>query len=374
MKKFRLSTIIGTRPEIIRLQAILSLFDKDFDHRIIHTGQNFDASLSSNFFTELGIRNPDLMLNCSNESLGSFLGDLFPKIEDEFLKNRPDAILILGDTNSALVAIQARRMGIPVYHLEAGNRSFDINVPEEINRKIVDHCSDFNLCYTEHARRNLIAEGLHPRMIGVIGSPLKEVITNFSNRLDKSDALKDNNLETSKYFLVSLHRAENVDSEVRLRQIVDTLNAIANKYELPILVSTHPRTRIKLKSANLAFHELIAFHEPFGFIDYLRLQKSAKVVISDSGSVSEESAILGFPAITIRNSIERPEAIESGVLILSGIESPSVLSSIESAITGKPAASIPNEYLITDTAQRVSRFIQSTLPNYSFWTGRRELE
>jgi UDP-N-acetylglucosamine 2-epimerase (non-hydrolysing) len=265
-------------------------------------------------------------------------------------------------------------MGIPVYHLEAGNRSFDINVPEEINRKIVDHCSDFNLCYTEHARRNLIAEGLHPRMIGVIGSPLNEVITNFSNRLDKSDALKDNNLETSKYFLVSLHRAENVDSEVRLRQIVDTLSAIANKYELPILVSTHPRTRIKLKSANLAFHELIAFHEPFGFIDYLRLQKSAKVVISDSGSVSEESAILGFPAITIRNSIERPEAIESGVLILSGIESNSVLSSIESAITGKPAASIPNEYLITDTAQRVSRFIQSTLPNYSFWTGRRELE
>jgi UDP-N-acetylglucosamine 2-epimerase (non-hydrolysing) len=374
MKKFRLSTIIGTRPEIIRLQAILSLFDKDFDHRIIHTGQNFDASLSSNFFTELGIRNPDLMLNCSNESLGSFLGDLFPKIEEEFLKNRPDAILILGDTNSSLVAIQARRMGIPVYHLEAGNRSFDINVPEEINRKIVDHCSDFNLCYTEHARRNLIAEGLHPRMIGVIGSPLNEVIKNFSNRLDKSHALKDNNLETSKYFLVSLHRAENVDSEVRLRQIFDTLNAIADKYELPILVSTHPRTRIKLNSAKLAFHELISFHEPFGFIDYLRLQKSAKVVISDSGSVSEESAILGFPAITIRNSIERPEAIESGVLILSGIESNSVLSSIESAIIGKPAASIPSEYLITDTAQRVSRFVQSTLPNYSFWTGRRELE
>jgi len=374
MKKFRLSTIIGTRPEIIRLQAILSLFDKDFDHRIIHTGQNFDASLSSNFFTELGIRNPDLMLNCSNESLGSFLGDLFPKIEEEFLKNRPDAILILGDTNSSLVAIQARRMGIPVYHLEAGNRSFDINVPEEINRKIVDHCSDFNLCYTEHARRNLIAEGLHPRMIGVIGSPLNEVIKNFSNRLDKSHALKDNNLETSKYFLVSLHRAENVDSEVRLRQIFDTLNAIADKYELPILVSTHPRTRIKLNSAKLAFHELISFHEPFGFIDYLRLQKSAKVVISDSGSISEESAILGFPAITIRNSIERPEAIESGVLILSGIESNSVLSSIESAIIGKPAASIPSEYLITDTAQRVSRFVQSTLPNYSFWTGRRELE
>jgi UDP-N-acetylglucosamine 2-epimerase (non-hydrolysing) len=374
MKKMKITTIIGTRPEIIRLQAILSLFDKDFDHRIVHTGQNFDAALSDNFFTELGIRNPDLMLNCSNESLGNFLGDLFPNIEEEFLKNRPDAILILGDTNSSLVSIQARRMGIPVYHLEAGNRSFDINVPEEINRKVVDHCSDFNLCYTEHARRNLIAEGLHPRMIGVIGSPLKEVITNFVKRLEKSDALKDNNLEVSKYFLVSLHRAENVDSTIRLKQIVDSLNAIAEKYKFPILVSTHPRTKARLKSTDLVIHKLLTFHEPFGFVDYLCLQKNSKAVISDSGSVSEESAILGFPAITIRNSIERPEAIEAGVLILSGIESNSVLTSIESVINGNSAASIPNEYTITDSAQRVSRFIQSTLPNYSFWTGRRELE
>jgi UDP-N-acetylglucosamine 2-epimerase (non-hydrolysing) len=374
MKKMKITTIIGTRPEIIRLQAILSLLDKDFDHRVVHTGQNFDATLSGNFFAELGIRIPDLMLSCSNESLGNFLGDLFPKVEQEFLKNRPDAILILGDTNSSLVSIQARRMGIPVYHLEAGNRSFDINVPEEINRKVVDHCSDFNLCYTEHARRNLIAEGLHPRMIGVIGSPLREVITNFVSRLDKSNALEQNNLEVSKYFLVSLHRQENVDSTNRLKQVMDSLNAIAEKYQFPILVSTHPRTKAKLKFANLAFHKLITFHEPFGFVDYLSLQKNAKVVISDSGSVSEESAILDFPAITIRNSIERPEAIEAGVLILSGLESNSVLNSIESVINGNSAASIPNEYTITDSAQRVSRFIQSTLPNYSFWTGRRELE
>jgi UDP-N-acetylglucosamine 2-epimerase (non-hydrolysing) len=374
MKKLKIATIIGTRPEIIRLQAVISLFDIDFDQRIIHTGQNFDATLSGNFFAELGIRSPDLMLNCSNDSLGSFLGDLFPKIEKEFAANRPDAILILGDTNSSLVSIQERRMGIPVYHLEAGNRSFDINVPEEINRKVVDHCSDFNLCYTEHARRNLIAEGLHPRMISVIGSPMKEVISNFIEQIDDSAALKTNNLEVSNYFLVSLHRQENVDDPLRLKMLMDSLNAIADQYQLPILVSTHPRTKAKLKLANLHIHKHVKFHEPFGFVDYLNLQKNSKAVISDSGSVSEESAILGFPAITTRNSIERPEAIETGVLILAGLDSNSVLNAIESIINGKVASRVPDEYLITDTSQRVSRFIQSTLPNYHFWTGRRELE
>jgi UDP-N-acetylglucosamine 2-epimerase len=374
MKKLKITTIIGTRPEIIRLQAVITLFDKDFEHRIVHTGQNFDATLSANFFTELGIRSPDLMLNCSSESLGSFLGELFPKIEQEFLANRPDAILILGDTNSSLVSIQARRMGIPVYHLEAGNRSFDINVPEEINRRVVDHCSDFNLCYTEHARRNLIAEGLHPRMISVIGSPMQEVISNFVDQIDASKVLQDNELEVSEYFIVSLHRQENVDDPVRLKMLIDSLEAIADKYQMPILVSTHPRTKAKLKSANLSQHKFISFYEPFGFIDYLCLQKNAKAVISDSGSVSEEASILGFPAITTRNSIERPEAIEAGVLILTGLDVISILNGLESILNGKPAMRIPSEYTIPDSAQRVSRFIQSTLPNYHFWTGRRELE
>jgi UDP-N-acetylglucosamine 2-epimerase (non-hydrolysing) len=314
------------------------------------------------------------MLNCSSESLGSFLGELFPKIEQEFLANRPDAILILGDTNSSLVSIQARRMGIPVYHLEAGNRSFDINVPEEINRRVVDHCSDFNLCYTEHARRNLIAEGLHPRMISVIGSPMQEVISNFVDQIDASKVLQDNELEVSEYFIVSLHRQENVDDPVRLKMLIDSLEAIADKYQMPILVSTHPRTKAKLKSANLSQHKFISFYEPFGFIDYLCLQKNAKAVISDSGSVSEEASILGFPAITTRNSIERPEAIEAGVLILTGLDVISILNGLESILNGKPAMRIPSEYTIPDSAQRVSRFIQSTLPNYHFWTGRRELE
>jgi UDP-N-acetylglucosamine 2-epimerase len=373
MKKLKLTTIIGTRPEIIRLQAIISLFDIDFEQRIVHTGQNYDATLSSNFFTELGIRNPDLMLNCSNESLGKFLGDLFPKIEQEFMANKPDAIVILGDTNSSLVSIQAKRIGIPVYHLEAGNRSFDTNVPEEINRKVVDHSSDFNLCYTEHARRNLMSEGLHPRMTSVIGSPMREVISNFADQIDNSNVLNDNGLVVANYFLVSLHRQENVDDPGRLYLLIDSLNAIAEKYRMPVLVSTHPRTKDKLKTLNLGKHEFIGFHEPFGFIDYLCLQKNAKAVISDSGSVSEESAILGFPAITPRNSIERPEAIEAGVLIMTGLDSASILNGLENIINRKHALRIPSEYLIPDTAQRVSRFIQSTLPNYNFWTGRREI-
>lgn len=374
MRNLKITTILGTRPEIIRLQAIIKQIDIDFEQRIVHTGQNFDSNLSGNFFKELGIRDPDLMLNCSNESLGEFLGDLFPKIEQEFTENRPDAILILGDTNSSLVAIQARRMAIPVYHLEAGNRSFDINVPEEINRKIVDHCSDFNLCYTEHARRNLIAEGLHSRTISVVGSPLCEVIGNFSPEIESSNALSENHLEESKYFLVSLHRQENVDDLNRLKQLVNSINIVADKYSLPILVSTHPRTKMKLDHAKLSLSKLVKLHAPFGFIDYLTLQKKALAVISDSGSVSEESAILGFPAITARNSIERPEAIESGVLILTGLDSDSILRGLESVINGKLAANVPSEYLVTDTSNRVSRFIQSTLPNYSFWSGRRIVE
>ena len=374
MRRLKITTIFGTRPEIIRLQAIMKQIDIDFEQRIVHTGQNFDSNLSGNFFKELGIRDPDLMLNCSNESLGEFLGDLFPKIEQEFQESRPDAILILGDTNSSLVAIQARRMAIPVYHLEAGNRSFDINVPEEINRKIVDHCSDFNLCYTEHARRNLLAEGLHSRTISVVGSPLCEVIGNFSPEIQSSNTLSENHLEESKYFLVSLHRQENVDDLNRLKQLVNSINIVADKYSLPILVSTHPRTKMKLDHAKISLNKLVKLHEPFGFIDYLTLQKNALVVISDSGSVSEESAILGFPAITARNSIERPEAIEAGVLILTGLDSDSILRGLESVINGKLAANVPSEYLITDTSNRVSRFIQSTLPNYSFWSGRRIVE
>ena len=374
MKKLKITTIIGTRPEIIRLQAVIGLMDVDFDQRIVHTGQNFDPTLSSNFFAELGIRAPDLMLNCSSESLGKFLGDLFPRIEKELIANRPDAILILGDTNSSLVSVQAKRMGIPVYHLEAGNRSFDVNVPEEINRRVVDHCSDFNLCYTEHARRNLLAEGLHPRMISVIGSPMKEVIANFADRIDNSKVLIENGLEVSNYFIVSLHRQENVDDSSRLKQLMDSLESIAEKYQIPVIVSTHPRTRKKLESANLSLHKLISFHDPFGFIDYLCLQKNAKIVISDSGSVSEEAAILGFPAITTRNSIERPEAIEAGVLILTGLDTNSIMNGIESIVNGKSTSKVPEEYLIPDTAQRVSRFIHSTLPNYHFWTGRREFE
>jgi UDP-N-acetylglucosamine 2-epimerase len=369
--KQKIVTVVGTRPEIIRLESIIKALDRNFDHKLVHTGQNFDKNLSQVFFDELGIRKPDLMLECSNKSLGNFLGELFPKIEDFLENEKPDAVLILGDTNSSFVAIQAKRMGIPVYHLEAGNRSFDINVPEEINRRIIDHCADFNMCYTEHARRNLLSEGLHPRNISVIGSPLMEVITKFIPLSSNSRILSELSLEAKEYFLVSFHRQENVDVYERLEILLNSLNLLAEEFKIPILVSTHPRTKDRISESGLSMNQLIKFHEPFGFLDYLKLQLSAKIVISDSGSISEEAAILGITAISIRNSIERPEAIESGGVILSGIEHKSILNSIESILDSDFQPTAPPEYLIRDCSQRVIRIIQSTLPNYNFWSGKR---
>jgi UDP-N-acetylglucosamine 2-epimerase (non-hydrolysing) len=374
MTSTRITTILGTRPELIRLACIIDRLDQVFEHRLIHTGQNSDPSLSRVFLDEMKIRDPDAYLEISVGTLGSFLGDLFNAIEIEFNNYPPDAIVILGDTNSALAGIIAKRRGIPVYHLEAGNRSFDQNVPEEINRHIVDHFSDFNMSYTSRARENLIREGLHPRSLSVIGSPLNEVLLRFKSQIDKSPILKDLELNSGRYFLVSAHRQENVDDPHRLTKLISALNAIAVKFEYPIIVSTHPRTKNKLELLNLQTNPLLNFHEPFGFFDYNKLQSHARIVFSDSGSVSEESVILGFPAITIRDSMERPEALESGSIIMSGITELGILEAIEILESGAPSKFGPPEYLIQDSSTRVVNFIASTIHQHSFWNGLRKIE
>jgi len=367
MKKLKVTTIVGTRPEIIRMSEIIKKFDTYFEHRLIHTGQNPDPLLKDIFFKDLEIRDPDLYFGGDHTSLGSFLGNLFICIEKEYINHRPDAVVILGDTNSALSAILAKRFGIPVYHLEAGNRSFDQNVPEEINRKIVDHTADFNLAYTELARKNLITEGLHPRKIAVIGSPLNEVLQIHKDKISSSKILTELKLNKNKFILVSVHRQENIDFKKRFQSFLNTLEQVSKIYNLPILVSTHPRTKQKILLHNTVKDLNIVFHEPFNFTDYNKLQKNALIVLSDSGTISEESAILGFKAITLRDSMERPEALEAGTIVMSGIEASNVLQSIEIVLNSTHQLEIPSEYLIKDSSSRVLNFLISTVHQHKFW-------
>ena len=371
MKRSRITTVLGTRPELIRLSLIIQRLDQLFEHRLVHTGQNSDVNLSEVFFNELKIRKPDLHLKIDSSSLGAFLGGLFPAIEHEFEANPPDAIVILGDTNSALAGIIAKRKGIPVYHLEAGNRAFDQNVPEEINRRIIDHFSDFNLSYTSNAKENLLREGLHPRNSVVIGSPLCEVISHFSNEINASKILTNLKIKPGSYFLVSAHRQENVDDPVRLKELIGSLNQISLQFKLPIILSTHPRTKSQLDFLEVETDPLLQFHPPFGFIDYCKLQKNARIVFSDSGSVSEESVILGFKAITIRDSMERPEALETGSIIMSGLSQKGIIDSIRVIESSSTSKTPPSEYLIADTSTRVLNFITSTIHQHSFWNGLR---
>jgi UDP-N-acetylglucosamine 2-epimerase len=373
-------TIVGTRPEIIRLSRIIPKLDKTFNHVFIHTGQNKDPMLNEVFFKDLDLRAPDVFLDVDTSSLGAVLGDTLKKIESVYLKHKPDAVLILGDTNSAISAVLAKRMHIPVYHMEAGNRSFDENVPEETNRRLVDHVSDFNLPYTEHARRNLLAEGIHPRRLMMSGSPMREVLEHYRSKIDSSTVLKDLDLEPQKYFLVSAHRQENVDSPERLKDLLDSLKAVHNEWKLPLMVSTHPRTRKQLEAIP-GYKEIkgVTFHEPFGFLDYNKLQLNAKCVISDSGTISEESTILGFPAITIRDSIERPEALDLGGIVMTGLRADNVLVGIKEALdsTGQQKASAqssyPQGYEVTDCANRVVKFMLSTISRHHDWAGIRRL-
>lgn len=360
--KLKVMTVVGTRPEIIRLSATIKLLDEHTDQVLVHTGQNYDYELNEVFFEDLGLRRPDHFLEADTSSLGAALGSILTKTEQVLRDERPDAFLVLGDTNSCISAVIAKRMKIPVFHMEAGNRSFDENVPEETNRRLVDHVADYNLVYTEHARRNLLAEGLHPSKILLTGSPMREVLDQNRAQIDASDAVERMGLTSGEYFLVSLHREENVDNPARLRSAIAALQALRSRYELPILVSTHPRTRKRIEAIeDDAAVEGITFHPPFGFHDYIKLQQEAKLVLSDSGTISEESSVLGFPAVTVRDFIERPEALDAGAIITTGLTAEGLLQAVNARLS-IPAglASLPAGYEIGNTAWRATAFILST--------------
>jgi len=403
MKKLKVITILGTRPEIIRLSRVIPLLDEHLNHVLVHTGQNYDYELNEIFFEQLELRKPDHFLNVDTSSLGATVGDLMRKTEEILKLEKPDALLVLGDTNSCLSAYIAKRMHIPIFHMEAGNRSFDFNVPEETNRRIIDHIADFNLVYTEHARRHLLSEGLPHRRIYLTGSPMKEVLDYYLPKIQNSTILqtltKETNknprqsaqsvssafqsLEQKKYFLVSIHREENVDNPQNLEKIIIILNKLAEQYKLPIIVSTHPRTRKRLEqletrpsaqSASSAFQSspLIHFLKPFGFLDFVHLQQNAKCVLSDSGTISEESAILSFPAISLRQSMERPEAQDAGTIILTGFDPDIVLNSIETTIEEHKQRAYKNnvpDYSITDTSWRVLKLILGNTKLSNRWHG-----
>ncbi len=364
-------TVVGTRPEIIRLACVIKLFDRYTRHIFVHTGQNYDYELNEIFFKDLELRKPDYFLNVNTSSLGHVLGETLIGIEEILDKEKPDAMLILGDTNASIAAIMAKRKHVPIYHMEAGNRSFDANVPEEINRKMIDHIADFNLAYTENSRRHLLAEGLSQRRVYLTGSPMFEVLQQYLPVIKQSRVLSELGLEAEKYFLVSVHREENVDFNANLRAIGKVLNSLANEYKLPIIVSTHPRTRKRIEALeNFEFDTQIQFLKPFGFLDYNWLQMNALCVVSDSGTISEESSILKFPAITIRNSMERPEAIDAGTIVLTGFDPDTVLDSIKLVVEEKARYTrICPEYEVENTAMRVLKLVLGTAKLHKQWSG-----
>ncbi len=369
----KVMTILGTRPEIIRLSRVMAALDQFVDHKIVHTGQNYDYELNDVFFDELGVRRPDYFLEVDTSTLGRCLGDILSKTEEVLLEEQPDAVLVLGDTNSALATLMAKRMKIPTYHMEAGNRCFDANVPEEINRKMVDHLADFNLVYTEHARRHLISEGLSHRFIYLTGSPMREVLEHMLPRIQQSKALETLALEPGRYFIVSVHREENVDSRENLQKVVEALQALHDTFGYAVVVSTHPRTRNRLEKLGLAEDsEAIRYLKPFGFLDYNHLQMNAFCAISDSGTISEESAILGFPAVTLRRSIERPEALDAGAIALTGLDRDVLVDGVRIATARREMFSgtereIPEEYLVRNTSERVVRLITGTARLANRW-------
>jgi UDP-N-acetyl-L-fucosamine synthase len=371
-QQLKVMTILGTRPEIIRLSRVMALLDEHVHHVLVHTGQNSDYELNEVFFRDLALRAPNYFLNISRASAGRIMGDVLSKTEDVLVNERPDAVLILGDTNSALAAIMARRMKIPIYHMEAGNRSFDFNVPEEINRRIIDHISDFNLVYTEHARRNLLAEGIHPRRIYLTGSPMREVLDANRGGIAASEVLARLQLERGRYFVVSMHRAENVDVKSRLLQTLETLNRLGADYAWPVIVSTHPRTRQRLESLDFERNPNVRFLPPFGYYDYLRLQTDSFCTLSDSGTISEECAILGFPAVTLRAAMERPEAMDSGHIVLTGLDPDTIRRAIRFVTVHRESdrqQPIANEYEVRNTSTRVVKLILGTARLSHAWDG-----
>ncbi len=362
MHKLKLMTVVGTRPEIIRLAEVIKCCDRYFDHKLVHTGQNYDYTLNGIFFEELELREPDFFLESVGADLGETVGNIISKSYKLLKEQMPDALLILGDTNSCLSAISAKRLKIPVFHMEAGNRCFDENLPEEINRRIVDHIADVNLPYTEHSRRYLLSEGVAKNRIFVTGSPMREVLEKYRNKIDESDVLKKLGLEEGKYFLVSAHREENLDIEHKFVSLMQSLNTLAEEYGLPIIYSTHPRSQKRLDQSGFVFNKLVTNLPPFGFFDYNRLQKSALCVLSDSGTLPEESAMLDFCGVSLRNSTERPEVLDKGTIVIGGVTAKDVLSAVELAIDMKknnePVIVAP-DYIDENVSIKVVKIIQS---------------
>ncbi|MFA5442472.1 MAG: UDP-N-acetylglucosamine 2-epimerase (non-hydrolyzing) [Bacilli bacterium] len=360
--KYIVMTILGTRPEIIRLSETIKACDQYFDHILVHTGQNYDYELNQIFFEDLGLRAPDYYLESAGEHLGDTIGNVIAKSYKLMSELKPDAVLILGDTNSALAAISAKRLKIPVFHMEAGNRCWDWNVPEMVNRTIVDHIADINLPYTENSRRYLLSEGMDGKTIFVTGSPMHEVISKNIDKIGKSDVLEHLELQKDKYIVVSAHREENIDIEDNYIELVESINQAAEKYQVPVIYSTHPRTRKIIEKRGIVFHSLVKNIKPLGFHDYVKLQANALVVLSDSGTLTEESAILGFPGVLIRTSTERPEGLDAGTVVVGGIKSRDVLAATELAIRlakERPIAKLPIDYESTDVSTKIVKIIQS---------------
>ncbi len=362
MRKLKLVTVVGTRPEIIRLSRVIAACDRYFDHTLVHTGQNWDYTLNGIFFRDLEIRKPDHFLKSPGKHLGETIGNILARSYELFQATRPDALLILGDTNSALCAITAKRLKIPIFHMEAGNRCFDQNVPEEINRKIVDHVSDVNLPYTEHSRRYLLAEGIRRDHVFVTGSPMAEVLQHYRPGIDASRVLEEQGLRPGKYLLVSAHREENLDIDANLDSLAKGLDAVARAYRMPVIYSTHPRARQRLQRRRVKLHRWIRNVKPFGFFDYNHLQQHAHCVLSDSGTLSEESAMLRFPAVLIRTSTERPEVLDKGSMVVGGIDADGMVRAVALArrsFDEEPAPPLPPDYADTNVSAKVVKIIES---------------
>lgn len=372
MKKLKLMTILGTRPEIIRLSEVIKKADKYFDHILVHTGQNYDYQLNQVFFDNFGLKEPDYYLDSPGKDLGETIGNIIAKSYEIIQKEQPDALLVLGDTNSALSAISAKRLKVPIFHMEAGNRCWDWNVSEMVNRKIVDHISDVNLPYTEHARRYLLSEGIDGKTTFVTGSPMTEVLEQNKESIEESKVLEELGLESGKYFLVSAHREENIDNEDKFMRLMTAINNIAEKYQYPVIFSTHPRTKNFIKKRNFKFHELVRNLEPFGYFDYNKLQKEAFCVLSDSGTLSEESALLNFPGVLIRTSTERPEVLDHGTIIIGGVDTEVVEQSVELATSmylNNEETVMPDDYIDKNVSIKVIKIIQSytDIVNKTVW-------
>ena len=372
LEKLKVMTILGTRPEIIRLSACIKACDRYFRHVLVHTGQNWDYTLNQVFFEDLNLRKPDYYLECAGKSLGETMGNIIARSYDVMTKEKPDAVLILGDTNSALSAISAKRLKIPIFHMEAGNRCWDWNVSEMINRKIVDHISDINLPYTENSRRYLLSEGIDGKTIFVTGSPMREVLRDHMEQIEASAILEKLGLEKDRYILLSAHREENIDNERNFLSLMTAVNDIAETYQTPVVYSAHPRSRKIIEQRDFRFHPLVRSLQPFGFLDYNKLQKNAYCVLSDSGTLSEESAMLGFAGVLIRTSTERPEALDAGSVVLGGITTRDMEQALDLAVAmreNEEPTGMAKDYEDANVSVKVVKIIQSytEIVNRTVW-------